>query len=128
MLPYCEERWIIDRIPMPKAPFVKHDASESCCGILVKKYGELLRSDAVQVAHHGYVGGTKEVYDAIAAPVVFWPCPGVHPKHGGLRYNDPEWSPVTREMIRNHAKAVYPLCFGTTTHPVPFATDREDKI
>lgn len=56
------------------------DADETSNGILVERFGDLLRSDVVQVAHHGYWGGTKEVYDAIAAPIVLWPCPLFHPK------------------------------------------------
>ena len=32
-----------------------------------------LKSDIVQFSHHGYLGGTKALYDAIAAPTVIWP-------------------------------------------------------
>ncbi len=32
-----------------------------------------LKSDIVQFSHHGYEGGSKELYDAIAAPTVIWP-------------------------------------------------------
>ena len=32
-----------------------------------------LKSDIVQFAHHGYEGGTRELYDRIAAPTVLWP-------------------------------------------------------
>ncbi len=32
-----------------------------------------LKSDLVQYSHHGYEGGTRELYDAIAAPTVLWP-------------------------------------------------------
>jgi len=32
-----------------------------------------LKSDIVQFSHHGYEGGTRELYDAIAAPTVIWP-------------------------------------------------------
>lgn len=40
---------------------------------LVKMYGEYLKSDMVQIAHHGYVGGTNELYKNIAATVNLWP-------------------------------------------------------
>ena len=103
------------------------DASVDMCGILVAKYGEGMVSDIVQVAHHGYWGGTKEVYDAIRAPIVLWPVPADHPQTGAPRYSDPEWSPVTREMIRNYATAVYPQCEGTRTWLLPLDKPEECK-
>ena len=78
-----------------------------------------LKSDVVQVAHHGYYGGTKEGYDAIAAPIVLWPTPWYHPRTKALRYADPEWSPVTREMIRDHASHVYIQAKGTDILSIP---------
>lgn len=95
------------------------DADPTSIGILVAKYGEALKSDVVQVAHHGYYGGTKEGYDMIAAPIVLWPCPWYHPKNNSLRYADPNFSPVTREMIRDHAKVVYIQAKGTDILPLP---------
>ena len=101
------------------------DASETMSGILVNKYGALLKSDIVQVAHHGYGGGTKEVYDAIQAPIVFWPVPADHPKTGAPRYSDPNWSPITREMIRDWATDVYPHCEGTKSFLMPVKDNRQ---
>ena len=42
---------------------------------LLKTYGEALRSDIVQMAHHGQAGADKDVYDMIAAKVRLWPTP-----------------------------------------------------
>lgn len=95
------------------------DADPTSIGIIVAKYGSALKSDVVQVAHHGYYGGTKEGYDAIDAPIVLWPCPWYHPKNNNLRYADPAWSPVTREMIRDHAKYVYIQAKGTDILSLP---------
>lgn len=95
------------------------DADSTTNGILVERFGELLRSDIVQVAHHGFWGGTKEVYDTIAAPIVFWPCPLINPKNGHDRYCDPNWSPITREMVKNHAKAVFLQWKGTDILSLP---------
>lgn len=36
-------------------------------------YGEYLKSDTVQVSHHGYYGCDIKLYDIVAAPIVFWP-------------------------------------------------------
>ena len=105
--------------------FFPGDASETMSGILVKKYGSLLESAVIQVAHHGYGGGTKELYDTVKAPIVLWPAPYVHPKTGADRYNNPEWSPITREMIRDHAKSVYAQCEGTKTFLLPVSDEIE---
>lgn len=82
------------------------DIAESGAPIFCARYGAGLESDVVQVAHHGYPGGTDAMYDLIKAPMVLWPAPLVAP-WGPLRYADPEWSPVTRRMVQKYAKKVY---------------------
>ncbi len=42
---------------------------------LLATYGDQLKSDMVQMAHHGQAGVTKDVYDAIDADVHLWPTP-----------------------------------------------------
>ncbi len=42
---------------------------------LLKTYGDALKSDIVQMAHHGQAGVNKDVYDAIDADVHLWPTP-----------------------------------------------------
>lgn len=42
---------------------------------LLATYGDALKSDIVQMAHHGQAGVTKEVYQAIDAQVHLWPTP-----------------------------------------------------
>ena len=37
-------------------------------------YGENLKSDMVQVAHHGGNGATEQTYTLIRPTVAFWPC------------------------------------------------------
>lgn len=55
------------------------DASNYACDIAQKMYGDYLKADIVQTAHHGYGTGTSAysgvtaVYTKSAAPVVFWP-------------------------------------------------------
>ncbi len=100
------------------------DTDPTGCSAIIDRFGEELRSDVVQVAHHGYWGGTREVYDAIQAPIVLWPCPLYDPRPGkdrAPRYNDPNFSPVTREMIRKYARAVYVQWKGTDILPLPLS-------
>lgn len=42
---------------------------------LLTTYGQALKSDIVQMAHHGQAGVTKDVYQAIDAQVRLWPTP-----------------------------------------------------
>lgn len=42
---------------------------------LLATYGDALKSDIVQMAHHGQAGVNKNVYDAIDADVHLWPTP-----------------------------------------------------
>lgn len=98
------------------------DIAESGAPLFCARYGQLLESDVVQVAHHGYPGGTDELYDTIKAPVVLWPAPLVAP-WGPLRYADPEWSAVTRRMVAKHAKKVYVAGEGTLECTLPLSAD-----
>ncbi len=96
-------------------------------GILLERFGDSLRSDVVQVAHHGYYGGTKEIYDAVAAPIVLWPAPLFHPapeKNRAPRLLDPAWSPVTRAMVRDHARAVYVAWKGSDVLDLPLTGEQ----
>ena len=42
---------------------------------LLKTYGDALKSDIVQMAHHGQAGVNKDVYAAIGAQIHLWPTP-----------------------------------------------------
>ena len=49
------------------------DASDVSADIMVKKYPTALKSDMVQLAHHGYVGCSNIFYMKVNAGVLFWP-------------------------------------------------------
>lgn len=61
--------------------YVTHDYSVLCLGDsynvssdrVVRMYGKYLHSDMVQIAHHGWVGGTTDLYKNISATVNLWP-------------------------------------------------------
>ncbi len=44
------------------------------CNWMIDAYGEALKSDMVQVAHHGVENSPMAVYDLIKPTSVFWPC------------------------------------------------------
>lgn len=49
------------------------DCSEDANRILCNNYGDALKSEVVQVAHHGYTGGTTALYTFVDPIYVFWP-------------------------------------------------------
>lgn len=49
------------------------DTGDELSDMLINTYGENLKSDIVQVAHHGFNGAKKEVYELINAVTVLWP-------------------------------------------------------
>lgn len=49
------------------------DMSEDANAIICKLYGTTLKSDIVQVAHHGYQGGSTKFYSLVDPTWAFWP-------------------------------------------------------
>ena len=49
------------------------DATFLCCDMLVDRYGHYLKSEIVQLAHHGSNGGTLQVYQFIEPEVIMFP-------------------------------------------------------
>lgn len=49
------------------------DTGDEMSDILIHIYGKNLKSDIVQVAHHGFNGAKKKVYELIDAVTVLWP-------------------------------------------------------
>lgn len=45
----------------------------SLCDTFYALYGDYLKSDILQVAHHGYSGGSLKLYTAVSPSVCFWP-------------------------------------------------------
>ena len=48
------------------------DCMHDACRQLFHTYGEYLKSDVLQVAHHGLIGGDKKLYQCIDPDVCFW--------------------------------------------------------
>ena len=70
----------------------EHQSSDFVCG----RYDEnAFRCDLLQVAHHGYYGGSEALYAAAKPEVLFWPCPDY-------------WYPVVKEWGANPALLAQP--------------------
>ena len=52
---------------------VTGDICDQSSDIITKRYGNYLKSDIVQVAHHGNIGATSEFYDFVDPAVALWP-------------------------------------------------------
>ena len=50
------------------------DSGEHASAWLVDTYGDALKSDMLQISHHGCETATAELYDKIRANTAFWPC------------------------------------------------------
>ena len=56
-----------------KTVMILGDSTTRSSNHLVNTYGDYLKSDIVQIAHHGKTGGTVALYETIDADVLLWP-------------------------------------------------------
>ena len=90
------------------------DSSHEEFKVVAARYGEYLKSDYVQLAHHGGGNGDidHEFYKLVNAPVVFHPDPGtMYPKWRGL---NEKWAMENADLVirtGNYGTAVLTLPF-----------------
>ena len=48
------------------------NCDESVSNLLVNNYGDFLKSNVLQINHHGYIGMTKELFDTIDPSYTVW--------------------------------------------------------
>lgn len=51
------------------------DCMHEACRRLAHTYGDYLKSDILQVAHHGLIGGDRELYELIDSEICLWATP-----------------------------------------------------
>ena len=51
------------------------DCDHYACREIAARYGDYVKSDILQLAHHGLVGGDKELYQLIDPQICFWATP-----------------------------------------------------
>ena len=101
------------------------DASYITCSFLVKHYGDYLKSDMVQLSHHGYAGGTVALYDKVLADVVLWPG-GVGGFDGGLEPEDLRYRESNAHAIFL-ADEVYVAGEAVYTLTMPYTPEETDN-
>ena len=77
---------------------------------------DVVGSDIVQFAHHGYEGVDRELYDAIAAPVVIWPVNIVSTQesYGSVCNVFTRWGMSTKNITRTETDPVTGETVSTT--------------
>ena len=58
-----------------KSVLLLGDCMHEACRRIAHTYGDYLKSDMLQVTHHGLIGGDKELYEVIDPEICFWPTP-----------------------------------------------------
>lgn len=90
------------------------DACDDVPKFLTSAFGTYLKSDMVQLAHHGTYPGTETLYSNINAPILFWPSCASNVK---ARYNSNGHESLRKAI--SIAKDVYLAGDGTTTVSIP---------
>ena len=90
------------------------DAYDGATDILLANHGTYLKSDMVQLAHHGSWPGTAELYEKINAPIVLWPSCLSNAK---TRYAASDHASLRKAL--SLAKDVYLAGDGTVTLTLP---------
>ncbi len=89
------------------------DATHATGHILVDMYGNYLKSDMVQLSHHGVIGIIADVYNYIKAPVLLWPATDSAVKKF---YKD-----SYNVAALNYTRDLYVANTGITTLKMPYA-------
>ena len=73
VMPWENDSSLVVRIHMDGKTFlIMGDCEATATSVLCQMYGNALMSDVVQVNHHGYSGGTNELYDLCDPTYALW--------------------------------------------------------
>ncbi len=98
------------------------DTEQLGASILCRRYSDFLKSDIMQMAHHGYTGGSNELFALIDPETVLWPCPD-HWFHETLTWECNQFiatSQNVKEIINaGHGTAVLQLPYTPQATSMP---------
>ncbi len=100
---------------------ILNDAHDDASTIVYRMYGDTLKSDLVQVAHHGYNGGNTGMYLKIAADTALWTNPYQTILDSGL-WNSPRnhfdiHSVLENLMMEDNSVMILPLPHAVGSAP-----------
>lgn len=88
---------------------------------IVKQMGTYLKSDFMTPAHHGFHGGTVELYSLIDPTVVLWTAP----KNWYNEFISQDYNKYFLES--KNVKKIFTMCFGTFTLKMPYTVADNDS-
>lgn len=88
------------------------DANFTECNILISRYGDYLKSNIVQAAHHGYNKDNVEIYNYIDANVALYPT--------SQSWYDDTCDSKSNRLITKISKEIYIAGNGTTAFKLPY--------
>ncbi|MBS5842582.1 MAG: MBL fold metallo-hydrolase [Clostridiales bacterium] len=84
---------------------------------LSEQYGDFLKSDMMQVAHHGYGGGTVKLYSLISPSIVLWPvAEASYVQNAGYNHNK-------FFLNSKDVKQIFVMGFGQYELKLPYVPD-----
>ena len=92
------------------------DSAEITGDVAIEQFGDLLKSDLMQIAHHGYNGGTVRFYERIDPTYCLYPIP-MCSYAGNAQAERNKWF----MEVSGNVKLVMATCFGTYTIKLPFS-------
>ena len=87
------------------------DSGSKMSDVLIRTYGKRLKSDIVQVAHHGFNGAKKKVYELVDAVTVLWPT-------ADYRFDENKNRSANKYLLRKSKTAKDHLVAGYSTKSV----------
>ncbi|MBQ8397619.1 MAG: MBL fold metallo-hydrolase [Clostridia bacterium] len=119
-LPYHNTTSLVFRISMGgQTVMVLGDAYTLSNNIMSSMYGDYLKSDIVQVTHHGYQGGTVQVYNLINADTAIWP--------GGVRNFDKLSARTENAHVIKISRDLYIAGDDAITLTLPYTVQNNNK-
>ncbi len=116
---------VVTRIEIEGQSFLfPADSATTESNITLEIYGEALKSDFLQVIHHGYSGGFSEYYESVDPIVVFWP---VGRYDFEERVKDREINEYFFREEGTNIKEIFVAGTETVTLPLPYALVEENK-
>lgn len=100
------------------------DAYTVTCNRVCSMYGKYLKSDITTISHHGYVGGTSQIYDNISATVNLWPG-GLNAFSGSGNLREREYNRHALELAS--VKETYVAGKSVFTLPIPYKPDPNNQ-
>jgi len=92
------------------------DAAEIAGDMMIEQFGDYLKSDIMQIAHHGGPGGTVRLYERINPEYCLYPIPR---ECYQISYEPTKWACVDSENV----KLVMVTGFGTHSIRLPFSVE-----